>query len=253
MGKVAVRQALSYGINRAHLIQDNNGPIVSPALTHILPTGINGAQDMPANYDPYPYNPTKAKSLLASAGFPNGLTLKMLYRPQETLSLKMFQTIQADLAKAGVTVKGVGVPTADFYVKYLEVPSVAKRGVWDLSLSGWGPDWYGDAATSFFKPLFYGPPSYPPSGSNFGFYNNPTVIGLINKASAQANVTTAGQLWAQVDQDVMKDAPIYPIVQPLLAVLPRQLRAQRGLRSGSPELRPDQRVAELAHRLIWVN
>ena len=215
LGKVQVRQALSYGINRAHLIQDNNGPIVSPAATHILPTGINGSQDMPANYDPYPYNPTKAKSLLASAGYPNGLTLKMLYRPQETTSLKMFQTIQADLSKIGVTVKGVGVPTADFYVKYLEVPSVAKRGVWDISLSGWGPDWYGDAATSFFKPLLYGAPSYPPQGSNFGFYNNPTVSSLITKASAQANVSTAGQLWAQVDQAVMKDAPIFPIVQPL--------------------------------------
>jgi peptide/nickel transport system substrate-binding protein len=214
LAKVAVRQALSYAINRYYLIQDANGAVLSPPLTHILPTGINGAQDVPSGYNPYPYDPTKAKSMLAAAGA-SGMTLKFLYRPDSTISTKMFQTIQSNLAAIGIKVTGVGVPSADFYVKYMEVPSVAQRGVWDLSLAGWGPDWYGDAATSFFKPLFYGPPSYPPDGSNFGFYNNPTVNTLINKAAAQGNAASAASLWAQIDQDVMKDAPIYPITQPL--------------------------------------
>jgi peptide/nickel transport system substrate-binding protein len=127
----------------------------------------------------------------------------------------MYQTLQSDLSAAGIKITGLGVPDADFYVKYLEVPSVAKRGVWDVSLAGWGPDWYGDAATSFFKPLFYGPTAYPPSGSNFGFYNNPSVTSLISKAASQASAATAATLWGQLDQDVMKDAPIYPITQPL--------------------------------------
>jgi peptide/nickel transport system substrate-binding protein len=215
LGKVAVRQAISYAVDRAHLIQDNNGSVISPPLTHILPDGINGAQDVPSGYGPYPYNVAKAQSLLKSAGYPNGLTLKLLYRPSSTASVKMYQTLQADLGKAGIKLTGLGVPDADFYVKYLEVPSVAQRGVWDLSLAGWGPDWYGDAATSFFKPLFYGPTSYPPSGSNFGFYSSPAVTALIAKAAAQANASTAATLWAQLDQDVMKDAAIYPITQPL--------------------------------------
>jgi peptide/nickel transport system substrate-binding protein len=215
LGKVQVRQAISYAINRAHLIQDFNGATLSPPLTHVLPDGINGAQDVPKGYDPYPFNTAKAKSLLASAGYPNGMTLKFLYRPSSTASVKAFQTLQADLAPAGIKLTGVGVPSADFYAKYLTVPSVAKSGAWDVSLAGWGPDWYGDAATSFFKPLFYGPASYPPSGSNFGFYNNPTVTALITQASSQASASAAATMWAQADQDVMKDAPFYPITQPL--------------------------------------
>ena len=215
LGKVAVRQAISYAINRAHLIQDFNGALLSPPLTHVLPDGINGAQDVPKGYDPYPFDPAKAKSLLAAAGYKSGLSLKFLYRPSSSASVKAFQTLQADLAPVGIKLVGVGVPDADFYVKYLLVPSVAKRGAWDVSLAGWGPDWYGDAATSFFKPLFYGPASYPPSGSNFGFYNNPTVNALITQASAQASAATAATMWAQADQDVMKDAPFYPITQPL--------------------------------------
>jgi peptide/nickel transport system substrate-binding protein len=86
-----------------------------------------------------------------------------------------------------------------------------------LSLAGWGPDWYGDAATSFFKPLFYGSASYPPVGSNFGYENNPAIISLINKAAAQGDASTAAADWAQLDQMVMKDAPIYPITAPLEA------------------------------------
>ena len=214
LGKVAVRQALNYGINRSHLIQDDNGPVVSPPLTHILPPGVSGAQNVPPNYDPYPFNPTKAKQMLASAGYPNGLTLKMLYRPSSSVSAKMFQTLQADLAAIGVKITGLGVPDADFYTKYLEVPSVAHNGTWDISLAGWGPDWYPNGAVSFFRPLYSGPPSYPPVGSNFGFYNNPAVNTLIDQASTAPTDSAADPLWGQADQKVMADAPIFPITDP---------------------------------------
>lgn len=215
LAKVAVRQAISYAISRDHLIQDDNGPKVSPPLTHILPDGINGSQDVPKGFDPFKYDLAKAKSALAAAGFPNGLTLKFLYRPSSSLSSKIFQTLQADLGQAGIKLVAVGVPSADFYTKYLEVPDVAKRGVWDVSLAGWGPDWYGDAATSFFKPLFAGAPAYPPVGSNFGFYNNPTVNAEIAQAAATADPAAAAALWAKIDQEVTNDAAIYPITQGL--------------------------------------
>jgi peptide/nickel transport system substrate-binding protein len=211
--KTAVRQALSYGIDRAHLLTDNGGPTQGVALTHVLPAGINGAQDVPAGYNPYPYNPTKAKQLLAANGAKN-LTLTLLYRPSSTIASKMAQTLQSDLGKIGVKVKLLSATPADFYVKYMEVPSVAKRGVWDLSLAGWGPDWYGDAAVSFFNPLFSGPASYPPQGSNFGFYNNPSVTSLIAKGASAASASAAATIWGQADEAVMKDAPFYPIVNP---------------------------------------
>ncbi len=212
--KAAVRQALSYGINRTHLITDAGGPTLSPPLTHVLPPGINGSQDMPSGYNPYPYNPSKAKQMLASAGYKNGLTLTLLYRPASTISAKMGQTLQSDLSQIGVTVKLLSATPSDFYTKYLEVPSVAKRGTWDLALAGWGPDWYGDAALSYFGPLFSGSSSFPPVGSNFGFYNDTTTNSLIAKASTATSVSSAATLWAQADQQVMKQAAFFPITDP---------------------------------------
>lgn len=219
LSKTAVRQAIFYAIDRSNLIQDDNGPIISPPLTHILPDGINGAQFVPKGYDPYPFNQAKAKQLLASAGYKNGIKLNILYNSESTLAPKLFQTLQADLAKANITLKAVAVPIADLYTKYLFGPeSVAKRGVWDMAVVGWGPDWYGDAAKSFFGPLFDGPSAFPTvGGSNYGYYSDPAVTALITQASAANDATTAAKLWAQIDQKVMQDAVIYPITQPLQA------------------------------------
>src|SRR5699024_1211581 len=163
MQKPKVRKAISYALNRDNLIQVLGGPKLNVPLSHVLPKIILGSED----FNLYEYDPEKAKKLLAEAGYPNGFTVKFLYRNASEGSRKSFQTIQQDLSKVGIKVKGVPSPDADFYTKYLQVPDVAKRGVWDLSLAGWGADWYGNSALSYFKPLFSGKGSFPPTGSNF--------------------------------------------------------------------------------------
>ena len=209
LANLQVRQAISYAINRDNVLQVLGGPTINPPLTHVLPDNIVGSKQI----DPYPYNVDKAKQLLAQAGYPH-LTLKFLYRNASEGGSKAFQTIQQDLSKAGITVVGVPSPNADFYVKYLQVPTAAQSGVWDLSLAGWGADWYGNAALSFFNPLFSGTPSFPPIGSNFGLYNDPSTNTLIQQAASAPTEDQAATLWAQADAKVMADAPFYPLTNP---------------------------------------
>lgn len=211
MSDLKFRQALMYGINRQNIIQALGGPKVSPPLTHVLPESILGGKP---DFDPYPYDVAKAKQLLAESGKSN-VTLKFLYRNASQGSSKAFATIQQDLKQIGVTVVGVPSPNADFYTKYLQVPSVASRGVWDLSLAGWGADWYGNGALSFFNPLYSGKPSFPPIGSNFGFYDSEKTNALIAQAVSAKTEDEAGQLWHQADQQVMADAAFFPITQPI--------------------------------------
>jgi len=209
LANLKVRQAISYAINRDNVLQVLGGPTINPPLTHVLPASIVGSKQI----DPYPFNVDKAKQLLAEAGYPK-LTLKFLYRNASEGGSKAFQTIQQDLSKAGITVVGVPSPNADFYVKYLQVPTAARSGVWDLSLASWGADWYGNAALSFFNPLFSGTPSFPPIGSNFGLYNDPSTNTLIQQAAAAPTEDQAAALWAQADAKVMADAPFYPLTNP---------------------------------------
>lgn len=224
LGKVAVRQALSYALDRSQIIKQLGGPNVNIPLTHVLPPGTDGAQDVPAGYNPYPYNPAKAKQLLTAAGFSasHPLVLKFLYRSDAQGSVRSFLNIQQQLDNLGV-VRVAGLPTnqADFYGKYLIVAAPppqtpAGKGVWDITLAGWGPDWFGNSAVTWFNPLFTSPGGFPVNGgSNFGYYQSATVNKLVNEALSQATETAADQSWAKADMQVMSDAAIYPITDPL--------------------------------------
>jgi len=214
LGKVAVRRAIFNAINRAHLIQDLGGPQVSPALTHILPNGINGAQDVPANFNPYSYDPHKAKAELAAAGYPNGLTLTVLYSAVSTTEPKMFQTMQADMAPAGITLKALPVPPQDIYVKYMYTKSTATSGSWDISIIGWGPDWYGDSALTFFNPL-YSCAALVPAGSNYTYYCNPADDALIGQALQAPSSAAAARIWAQLDENLTNAAVTYQVTADL--------------------------------------
>jgi peptide/nickel transport system substrate-binding protein len=205
-----VRQAIEYAISRSDLVQDLGGPQVSPPISQYLPPGILGSKDV--NW--YPYDAQKAKQMLASVLPGVHLTLKMMYMSDIDFEVKIFQTLQYDLAKAGITVTGVGVPSTDFYSKYLEVPGVAQRGVWDMVLAEEGPDWYGNGALSLFGPIFGGTADFPPNGINFWYYNNPATTNLIQQATVATTSAEAGTLWAQADAQVMADAAVFPISTP---------------------------------------
>jgi len=221
MAKVEVRQALSYGLQRSQMQKVLGGNVINPTLTHVLPAGIDGSQDVPANYDPYPYNPGKAKSMLAAAGFSasNPLVIKFLYRSDSQGQTALFNNVSTQLTSLG-SVKVTGVPTnqSDFYGKYLSVPNSATapapayKGTWDMSCPGWGPDWYGNSAVSFFNPLYSSPGGFPANGgSNFGYFQSATVNNLISQALNQPTEAQADQFWAQADQAVMQGAAFYPI------------------------------------------
>jgi peptide/nickel transport system substrate-binding protein len=221
LAKAQVRQALSYGMERSQFTKVLGGPVINPPLTHILPDGIDGAQDVPKGYNPYPYNQDKAKSMLSAAGFTasHPLTIKYLYRSDSQGSTALFNNTSTQLNALG-SVKVVGVPTnqSDFYAKYLYVPSTksspspAYKGTWDIAAAGWGPDWYGNSAVTYFNPLYSSPGGFPANGgSNFGYFSSPAVNSLIKQALSQPTEAQADKFWAQADEQVMKEAAVYPI------------------------------------------
>ena len=205
-----VRQALEYAVNKVAIGQVYGGPSLNTPLDQAIPPGNIGYQ--PFDLDPTPGhdgNPAMCKQLLAKAGYPHGLVLTDVARNAGNHPA-VAQSIQASLAKCGVTTKIVPVSQADYYGKYLNDPAATRRGVWDISEPGWVPDWFGNNGRAIIEPLFDGR-TYGPNSVDYGDYNNPTVNALIDKALSSPDQAAAGALWHQADMQIMRDAPIIPI------------------------------------------
>ncbi|HWB65502.1 MAG TPA: ABC transporter substrate-binding protein [Mycobacteriales bacterium] len=210
LSKIPVRQALEYAADTAHMLQVCGGPLTNNPIHQVLPADIAGSS--PA-YNLYPYDPNKAKSMLQAAGATN-LTLKVLYANTSTCATSAAQVLQSDFKKVGVHVTLVPAPIADVYGKYLEVqPSVTQKGNWDLAFAGWGADWEGNSARTYFQPLFDGR-VFAPSSSNFGDFKDVKVDNLIDQALAAPSVSQATSIWHQADVQVMKDAVWIPFTNP---------------------------------------
>jgi ABC-type transport system substrate-binding protein len=210
LANVKVRQALEYAVNKKAVIQVIGGPDLFTCTGNILSPPITGYQ----KFDLYPTpdcagDPAKAKQLLKDAGFPNGITLKYVYR-NKGKAPAIATTMLAELKKSGITLQPTQVPPADFYTKHLSHLPAIKSGDWDLAVPGWSPDWQGNAARSFFVPLLDGR-LFAEGTTNYGGYNNPEVNKLIDQALQAPSADAAGKTWAQVDQKTMQDAPWVPI------------------------------------------
>lgn len=98
---VRVRQAINLAIDRKLVAKALLGDYADPTV-QLQGKGFMGHD--PAHEAKYPYDPVRAKALLAAAGYPNGLNLKMDY-VNNTLSSTMSQVLMGQFRKAGITVK----------------------------------------------------------------------------------------------------------------------------------------------------
>ncbi|MBN2871806.1 MAG: ABC transporter substrate-binding protein, partial [Halothiobacillaceae bacterium] len=94
--KVEVRQAINMAINKDRIVQMINGR-ATPA-TQPLPPSMPGYTK---DYKGYPFDPAKAKEMLAEAGLPDGFETE-LYVMNTDPNPRIAQAIQQDLAAIGV-------------------------------------------------------------------------------------------------------------------------------------------------------
>ncbi len=219
MGKVLVRQAVEYGLDKVAVVKAYGGPDVGTIINTVIPPGNTGY----VNYNLYPDdngagNVAMCKSDLSKAGYPNGVTLTYMY-PNDSTDTRAFEAIQASLALCGITLTGKPEPGSTFFVDLGNSPENNKAGQWDMGQPGWIPDWYGNNGRTVIQALFAGP-NCVINTVNYGCYDNATVNSLISQAETAPNLTAAGADWHAADVQIMKDAVIVPIMSqtfPLIA------------------------------------
>jgi len=94
---VKVRQAVNMAINKQRICKIINNRAVT--ANQPLPPAMPGYDK---NYKGYPFDPAKAKALMAEAGYANGVTTE-LYANNTDPNPRIAQAIQQDLAEIGIT------------------------------------------------------------------------------------------------------------------------------------------------------
>ena len=151
-----VRQALNYGVDVDSIIKYVLGGNAYRVATPLTPAHFG--------YDPtikpYPYDPEKAKKLLAEAGYPNGFKMTLLSPSGRYLMDKdVAQAIAGQLNKIGLKIN-VKVLEWGVYVKQI----LSRKTESPMFLLGWGNTTFDADGTLF--PMFR-------SGERLSFYSNP--------------------------------------------------------------------------------
>jgi peptide/nickel transport system substrate-binding protein len=103
LGNVKVRQALNYATDKNAITKALFGDF-GKATNSLQVEGFIGYDK--AVDSAYPYDPAKAKALLAEAGYATGLTINLAY-VKNTLNQGQFEAIQSQWKEVGVTVNPV--------------------------------------------------------------------------------------------------------------------------------------------------
>jgi ABC-type transport system substrate-binding protein len=192
LSDLRVRQALNYAVDR------------STILTHLLGgRGTLAAGVIPPSLDgfdstrhPYPYDTARAIQLLAQAGYPNGIDVK-LWCSQSDPFPRIAQTIQAYLARAKIRVTIVQRDASS-------IREAARHGTTDMALK----DWYADYpdAENFLYPLLHS--ANTGVGGNVSFYRNSAFDSVVSAARMELDATNRARLYQIADRIAFLDAPM---------------------------------------------
>ena len=194
---VKVRQALASAIDRVSLVDKVRGGIGKPALSWI-PPGIPGHD--PSLGKEYEFNTTKAKELLAAAGYAdldNFPVLTFQY-PDTAGNSLIAEFLQAQIKDN----LGINLTLEPMEPKSFTQLVEQREHTWYL---GWCFADYPDPDE--WLPELCGPDA---SQNNTG-YSNPKFDALIKQAKSELDNTQRLQLWDEAHKMVMADVPIVPM------------------------------------------
>jgi peptide/nickel transport system substrate-binding protein len=211
LADLRVRQAIAHAVDRESLVR-NQLPEGAVVATQFMPDTVTGYNP---DLQPIPYDPERARALLAEAGVSN-LTVNFYYptdvtRPYMPNPTNIFTAIQENLQQVGITVNPVAQPWNGGYLDSVQI-----AGTHDLHLLGWTGD-YNDAGN--FLESFFGAP-----GPEFGLTlpaDAPIIQGI---AQADATVDPAAHeaAYQEVNRVIMEQLPGVPLSSSPPAIVVRE-------------------------------
>ncbi len=186
----ALRQAVAFAIDRDEIIKAifegnrvyGNGPIPPPHAWALDPT-----------YKPYTLDLAKAKAKLAEGGQPNGFEFTGYFAAGDSVTQRLAELVQAQLAKANIKMK---IEYGDFNGLVVAKARAQDPGLFGISFNcSTDPDpcvagWFlSDGGFNFFK------------------YNNPDVDALIKQGRGTTDREKRATIYKAVVKLIMDDSP----------------------------------------------
>ncbi|MCP5101554.1 MAG: peptide ABC transporter substrate-binding protein [Chloroflexi bacterium] len=202
---VRVRQAFNYALDKELMVDafaNGNGLVA----TGSLPPGMPGFTGQTSGY---PFNLEKARQLLADAGYENLADFPILtystsgYGDAGGYVTAVITQWQQNL---GVTIQPQVIEPYQFY------DELYAGNVGHIYSSGWCAD-YPDPQN--FLDILY----HSQSRQNVGGYANPTIDTMLEQARIERDINTRLALYADIERDIVADAPVVFVSHGLTAVL----------------------------------
>ncbi|GGL66512.1 ABC transporter substrate-binding protein [Wenxinia marina] len=193
-----VRQAANYAINKESLVEDVLDGTAQVAAGPTPPAFGWAYNDA---LEPYPYDPDRARELLAEAGMENPeVTFYVTEGGSGMLDpIAMGTAIQADLEAVGFDVT---IETYEWNTFLGEV-NPGLEGKADMAEMAWMTS---DPDTLPFLTLRTA--AFPEEGGfNSGYYSNPEVDDLLDRARVATDQDERAELYKQMQEIVVEDAP----------------------------------------------
>ena len=209
-----VRRAIAMAVDKAAIAQLAGGPAVARPLNQAVPSSGAGYRvrgDQAATPQDHG-DPGGAARLLSEAGYPNGLSLTLAYPVYASLPIAA-QSLQASLKRAGIALRLVPSTQGDFWGRLLPNPENARRGEWDLAITAWTPDWFGqNNGRSVIAPLFDGRRS-DRTRRTMAATRAPRSIRRSIAPRRLHDEDAAEQAWVDAARHLMDDVAFVPLIE----------------------------------------
>lgn len=203
-GDVRVRRAVAYALDAVTMAKSlySSGAVVADNWT---PPGMLG--ENPA-VKAYPHDVEQAKKLLAQAGFPHGFATTLTYptapRPYLPEPQRVAETIQAELAQAGIQI------TLQPYEWGVFLDRI-KHGQHEICLIGWTGD-NGDPDNFFYPLLDQDSAHKDGTAQNYSFWRDPAFHKLMLAGQATTDDAKRKAIYQQANAMVHDQAPAVSLV-----------------------------------------
>ena len=191
--KKLVRQAANYAIDKQALIQKIMGGLGTQVATVVQPPAFGFDPEV----KPYPYDPKKAKALLAQAGYPNGVDITI--HSAFTEFRPVFEAMAQMLTEAGIRTTAKIWDPGPAYNKFFQGEGKATHGAY----GSWGYYSVFDA-DAILHPLYH----TEPGGWIGKWYAR--VEGLdpmIDQARSILDQPRRRQIYSQIQKLIKEEAP----------------------------------------------